>query len=498
MTMFKRARWDMSEIFWALVLITLPVTSFRFFPFFGSGTVVRPLSLYPLIGLLAVLAWRMLRGELKLQLPTNSALLGVFLMVILLTGAIGVLISPPEGVGMSYIGRAMRALLTVFIGLAFYFAAFSMNRSTESLKRSVLWLFVGLAITFVWGCIQFYGLNHGTRGELLKIQNLFSVRGLVKNKRVSGFAYEPSWLASQLTTLYFPWIYAALFTGLPLVSLKWRFPKLEHLIPLFINLFFLLAAVTLLLFTYSRSGLAIAFASTLATFAITGRQALKRVGRWFFKPNGKHRWLDLLTRAGMICVVVIGVAGVWAFLSDKGYISAFFQKNTENIFDYLQKAYLGPRFAYLFAALGAYVEHPFTGGGLGASGFWVLKNMPDWALSGNLEIARLLSPSTNIFPNPKNLFVRVLAETGIFGFALLALYYLTLFGMALYLFRSGQAEDGDRWALFVGSAGMFGVTAVILSGFSQDSFAMPELWITPGLLAGYFQATKINERGREV
>lgn len=495
--MLKRAKWDLSEILWALVLVTLPVTSFRFFPFLGNGTIVRPLSLYPLAVLLVVLAWRSALGDIKLHLPTNSGLLGVFFLVILFTGAFGMLISPPEGVGMSYTGRFIRALLTVFIGFAFYFAAFTMNHSSEDIRRSMLWLFIGLFVTFVWGCVQFYGLNNGLRGELLKFQNLFSVRGLVKNKRVSGFAYEPSWLASQLTTLYFPWIYAGLFAGLPSVTTKFRFPKFGKREDLIINGAFLLIGVTLLLFTYSRSGLAILFASAMATFAVTGRQALKRGITWFFQPNAKRRGLEIFVRAGLVLAVIAGFAGVWYFLSDKGYISAFFQKNTENIFDYLQKAYLGPRFAYLFAALTAFAEHPFTGVGLGASGFWVLKSMPDWALSGNLEIARLLSPSVNIFPNPKNLFVRALAETGIFGFVLLALYFISLFGMALYLFRSGREEGEDRWAVFVGAAGIFGVTAVILSGFSQDSFAMPELWITPGLLAGYFQATKNQERGQE-
>ena len=38
----------LSRILWGATLLTLPVTSFRWFPFLGEGTFVRPLSLYPL------------------------------------------------------------------------------------------------------------------------------------------------------------------------------------------------------------------------------------------------------------------------------------------------------------------------------------------------------------------------------------------------------------------------------------------------------------------
>lgn len=472
------------------------MTSFRFFPFLGNGTVVRPLSLYPLAPLVAILIWQIIRREIKFSPPDNFQILLLLLIVVILSGLIGNTYAPPEITGVSSMGRFIRALLTVFIGFAFYFATFSMIRTTEDIRFSLIWLFAGLAITFIWGCIQFYGLNHGLRGELLKVQNLFSVRGLVKNKRVSGFAYEPSWLASQLTTIYIPWIAGALVAGVPLIKIKWQPKKYAKQMPLMINLVALGLAIVLLLFTYSRSGLAVFVASAGITFLVAGRKATSAGFHWFFHPSTNRKLIEVLIRVGLVVVIIVSVLGVGVFLNDKGYISAFFQKNTDNIFEYLQKAYLGPRFAYLSASYAAFEEHPLTGVGLGSSGFWVLSAMPDWALSGNLEIARLLSPSTNIFPNPKNLFARVLAETGIFGFILLSLYFLSLFGMALYLFRSSRKSD-DKWALLVGVAGIFGATAVLLGGFSQDSFAMPELWITPGILAGTYQMFRNQERGQD-
>jgi hypothetical protein len=47
------------------VLVSLPITSFRYLPFMGAGTVVRPLALYPLAALLLVLFLMFLRKVLQ-------------------------------------------------------------------------------------------------------------------------------------------------------------------------------------------------------------------------------------------------------------------------------------------------------------------------------------------------------------------------------------------------------------------------------------------------
>jgi hypothetical protein len=47
-----------------------------------------------------------------------------------------------------------------------------------------------------------------------------------------------------------------------------------------------------------------------------------------------------------------------------------------------------------------------------------------------------------------------------------------------------------RW---LAAAGIFALTAIVLQGISQDSFAMPEMWINLGILvgaAGGFQAQR--------
>ena len=38
----------LARFLWGAALFTLPVTSFRYFPGMGEGTLVRPLSFYPI------------------------------------------------------------------------------------------------------------------------------------------------------------------------------------------------------------------------------------------------------------------------------------------------------------------------------------------------------------------------------------------------------------------------------------------------------------------
>ncbi len=471
---------SLSRLLWALVLVTLPVTSFRFMPFMGAGTTVRPLALYPLVILLPILLLRLRRGEIQRPWPGALTVLLAFVLVAAAATAFGATLAPVELRGVDFFDRALRAAVTLVIGLSFFVAAVWMNQSEDDLKFSVRWLLVGLAAHLIWGAIQFIGLNTGHRQDLVKIQQLFSVRGLVKNKRISGFAYEPSWLAGQIAALYLPWLVAAVLMRFRAVVSKK--PLINWIEPLL-----LIGALTGILMTYSRSGLFVVGLAGLVTFALAGGELVSAFRRWFFMVGkvGQNAVLPhIVVRVVLVLLVVAILVGVGAFLADKGYIAAFFKSEKTDLFSYAVDVYLGPRLAYASAALTAFQAHPFTGVGLGASGFWIYQNMPDWVLSGVPEIAEQLSPQSNLYPNPKNIYVRLLAETGILGFVLFLAFYLTLFADALSLLRGPAAA---RW---LAAAGIFALTAVMLQGISQDSFAMPELWVNLGMLAGGWGALK--------
>jgi hypothetical protein len=452
---------------WGAALFTLPVTSFRFFPLLGDATYVRPLSLYPIAFLLPLLVVQLLRG--KISMPRAGALtpLTAFALFVLAASSLGALFAPLPLRGQEYFGRVIRAWATLFIGLAFFVTAVWMNRNEEDLRFSVKWLLFGFVVDILWSGVQ--GLAFYT--PLLKKvtvthwQRLFSMRELVKTNRVSGMAYEPAWLAGQVATVYLPWLFASLLTGFRVTRFKW------------FEIVLLLFAALLLLATYSRGGLLTAAFALVLTFLIAGRRELAAAWRWFIA--GFHHAGGLLLRVGVLVIALGVLAGAILFLGQKGYISRLFDTNAESIQEFVIANSAGARAAYMAGALGGYEEHPIIGVGLGASGFYIYKHLPDWAMTTVPDIARQLSPDNGLYPNPKSMYIRLLAETGLVGFFIFIAFLFSVLADALLALGSNQIH-----LRYLGIAGLFSWLAILMYNATQDSFATPNIWINLGILAG--------------
>ncbi len=130
--------------------------------------------------------------------------------------------------------------------------------------------------------------------------------------------------------------------------------------------------------------------------------------------------------------------------------------------------------------------------GLGASGFYIYSHLPDWALTTLPDIARQLSPENDLYPNPKNLYVRLLAETGLIGFILFVAFQFSLLGDALIAFRQGSAM-----MRYLGIAAVFTWLALIFYNMTQDLLAIPNLWINLGVLAGLSGAGITTQGGEQ-
>ena len=101
---------NVTRFLWGAALFTMPVTSFRYFPFLGEGTYVRPLSLYPVALLLLILFIQVTRGKASLPRPgTLMPLLGFVLIAFAATG-LGLLLAR-AGVPWAEIERLARELL---------------------------------------------------------------------------------------------------------------------------------------------------------------------------------------------------------------------------------------------------------------------------------------------------------------------------------------------------------------------------------------------------
>ena len=457
----------LARILSGAVLFTLPVTSFRYFPFMGAGTYVRPLAFYPIALLLPLLFIQWIRGRISLPRVGTLIPLLAFVLVVFAASAIGSVLDPMPMRGQDYFGRVIRAWATLVIGLSFFITAAWMNSNEDELKFSVKWLLAGFIVDVLWSGVQslaFYTplLNKVT---VTHWQRAFSMRELVKTNRVSGMAYEPAWLAGQIGTLYLPWLFASLLTRVRVTRFKW------------LEITLLAFALLLLLATFSRGGLLTAGLALILTFLLTGRNELKAVWNWFI--TGFRGGMSLLLRLGVVALVVGVVVGAGLFLSQKGYITRLFESNTENIEEFIIENSAGARAAYTFGALGAYEESPLTGVGLGASGFYIYDNLPDWAMTTVPEIARQLNPENRLYPNPKNMYARLLAETGLIGFFVFFAFLFSLLGDSLIALK-----NGSPLMRFLGVAGLFSWIAILTYNATQDSFAIPNIWINFGILAG--------------
>lgn len=459
-----------TRFLWGAALFTLPITSFRYFPFLGEGTYVRPLALYPVGLLLLILFFQVTRKKASIpRAGTLIPLLGFVLLALAATG-IGALLDPLPMRGQEYLGRVIRAWVTVVIGLSFFIAAIWMNRNEEDLRFSVRWLLAGFVMDILWSGVQSLAFYTPLLKKVTVThwQRAFSMRELVKTNRVSGMAYEPAWLAGQIATVYLPWLFASLLTRLRVTRFKW------------LEIVLLGFAALLLLATFSRGGLLTAVGAAALTFLLVGRAELRAMWNWFV--SGFHRRGGVtppLLRAGVAILLVGALAGAGLFLSQKGYITRLFSTRAESVSDFIIENSAGARAAYNYGGLGTYAENPITGVGLGASGFYIYDHLPDWALTTVPEIARQLSPENRLYPNPKNMYIRLLAETGLVGFFVFIAFLFSVLGDALQTLRSKTPI-----ARYLGIAGLFSWFAVALYNTTQDSFATPNIWINFGILVG--------------
>jgi O-antigen ligase len=255
-------------------------------------------------------------------------------------------------------------------------------------------------------------------------------------------------------------LFASLLTKVSVTRFKW------------LEMTLLGFALALILATYSRGGLLTAGAALVLTFLLVGRRELGIAWDWFLQRN----WL---LRVGVIAALIATLIGAGLFLGQKGYIARLFNSEAESVEEFIIENSAGARAAYTAGALGAYEDHPITGVGLGASGFYIYDNLPDWAMTTVPEIARQMSPQNRLYPNPKNMYVRLLAETGLIGLFIFLAFLFSLLGDALIALKS------DRVMMrYLGIAGLFSWLAVAFYNVTQDSFATPNIWINFGILAG--------------
>jgi O-antigen ligase len=463
-----------SRLAWIFFLVSLPVTSFPFFPFeLGGGTLVRPLAIYPVVLLLILVILPRLFTQ---PLPRTFVSFFPFVLVALASTLLAALQGIEASQGISLAARAVRALSTLGLGAAVYLTVALWPQSREDLRSSLRWFYAGFGLALLWGSLQaLYVLrfSQGWFDLLSRIQEHISIRRLFPN-RVSGLTYEPNWFADQISFLLLPFLLASVLTGYSAFS--WRRGRLT------VELFLLAWAVAVIPFTYSRAGLFILLVVLL-------------IGILFFRsrPQGKgtgdrrqgifpvRRLVEGILLVACLSAVIFFAgmknpffARIWDYWQrrpDQGYIQYL-----AGYFDYLG---FGARFTYWQTAYNIYESQPLLGVGLGNYAFYFEENLPEQPLAAMPEVLRQIVPEEgrNRLVTSKNFYLRLLAETGLVGTAAFMAFLTAILGCTLYLWLSPGLIN-RYW----GTAGLLGLVAFMLVAFSFDSFAIPNMWVVFGLI----------------
>jgi O-antigen ligase len=451
---------------WAAFLVSLPVTSFPFVPgVLGGKSTVQPLAIYPLIGLFLVLLPRLY----KMRLPRAFLPLAVFGLVALISGALALTLGIPAFRDVTVFDRVVRNGMTLAIGVGFYAVVALMPEDRDELRFTVRWLLIGFALALAWATLQAVYVMPPNSPVMRKyfdflndLQHFVSVRNL-QRRRVSGMAYEPSWFAEQICILWLPWLLAAVFRRRSAFGWRFRGVQVEDVL--------LVWGVGILILTYSRGGVVILF--VLLGLSFLG---------WRMKnPGGERKrggWKKGLVAGGVLGGLLVAVVGLG---SQNQYFSRIwrFWAETGEGGNYWAYIAFGQRFVFWEAGLEIFEEYPAFGVGMGNYALVFEEVLPNVPLYRYPEVLELITPEKKnvVLLTPKNLYVRLLAETGLVGMAV----FVGFLGVIL-------AEAGRLWVAadeeeqFWGRAGVLGFVAACLVGFSTDSFAMPNMWVLFGLV----------------
>ncbi len=476
-------------VLWGMCLLLLPITSMPLVRMVARGATVNPAAVIPLVFLVILyLAPYILRNG---YLPQESKILLTFVAASILASGLSLFLPLFPYKGQEPLERSLKALLTLATGASFYFTTVAIVRREGDLGWALRMINVGALVMMAWALLQgWYIVFHGGNfpGWMHIMHRAISIRDM-NSQRVTGLSYEPSWLAHQLSVLYFPIWFGMLLNGRSLYRMRIVRLPVEAI----------LIAVGLLLIFLGKSRIGL-----ISFFVITGIVGVvlswRFASRVFYFAKGKAarvlpRGGDALGGFAAAAVVLLIVAILLSSAVGAVYIASRLDWRMAKVFspdfiDLLQSENAG-LFSYPFARMlkfaertayweGGYrvfEEYPILGVGLGNAGFLFWEKIPDYGLKAP-EVVHAVRASTTIFPNPKNLWIRLLAETGIVGYVIYAVWVVVLLLRSLDLWhrRKGLLQA-------IGIMGVLSVAAIISEGFSLDTFGLPYSWIALGLVS---------------
>jgi O-antigen ligase len=448
---------------------------------------VAPASIIPLVWL--TLFWFIFYVIKKGTIPRESVPLLLFISVAIIASAVAFFLDIPPFKGQGISGEEISAILTLMIGATFYLVTASwLSNSHSRLTFTLKLISASGSIMLFWALVQavYIFLFQGKYPDVLLVfQHFFSTRSLWYN-RITSFAFEPSWLAHQLNLIFLPFWLAATITGWSAFRFRlWRI-SLENIL--------LAIGVIVLFLSSSRIGtlsflLVVAFLGIYFNIYLAKRlQKLSQQRLTLFPPlfqrvvRGILPVIILLAFSGVYVlgavILVYGLSHVDWRLERFFQIKSLLQLKSllGNVYALFNHLAFAERFVYWVAGWNVFNLHPLLGVGLGNAGFFFQRALPaySWSLPEVMDTYYRASA----LPNIKSFWIRLLAETGIVGFSSFVAWFYVLF-------RSSWFIRLNKTPLFrmIGWGGLFVLIAFVLEGFSIDTFALPYLWVSLGIVS---------------
>lgn len=463
-TLWQKFSW----LLWLGLVAALPFTSFPLFAKVLHTSSVAPASGMFVLALTAI--WLPVYIIKKGRFPFQVKPALLFFLFCLLTIGFAFFRYLPDYKNESALKAALEGIATLGLGALFYMVATTLPNSEKKIKQTLAVVNWGGLAILLWSAFQITVsfLNDDFTDGMRTIQHFFSTTVLF-DRRATGFASEPSWLAHQLNLVYLVyWISATINRYSAHKFRIWKFT--------FENL--LLAVGFVVLFaTFSRGGL-VSFMLVLAFLFLLANIWF---ARWLIqKWKVRNRILvGILTGFGMLILYLGLLVGGLFVLSkiDPRMATVFELSNTsENpLLKYADDLQFGERVVYWQTGWNIFNDHPLTGVGVGFSGYYFPQYLPDYAWQLP-EVNSLMGWSNGLL-NVKNLWTRLLAETGIIGFSFFIVFLFVIGITAVNLIKSKHGLQKT-----IGWMGIFMLITFIPEEFSVDSFALPYYWFTMGLV----------------
>lgn len=465
--LYQKVTWAL----WLALVATLPITSMPIVAKLLHSSAVAPASLLFLLALiflwLPVYLWK------KGTFPFQTKLILAFFFVALISVGISFFLEQPAYKDQGLRSSVLEGVATLSIGVLFYLISTVLPSNHERLKGTLQALNWGGAVMILWTLlVQLLTqiLPGDTPQSLRVIQQLFSTTTFFGSRAV-GFASEPSWLAHMVNLVYLPYWLSASITKFSAHRFQLRKITFENVL--------LVGGVGTLFVTFSRAGW-VAFMLVLAFLFI-------RLNVWLISKvslRWRSRQSKVILTIGLVFVMIlvyllITTGALYAFSKLDSRMAEVFSIETlkaGGLSKYADILQFGERVTYWQTGWRIFNEHPILGVGVGNAGYYFLNLLPDnaWQLS---EVRSLIYHSTNLL-NIKSLWIRILAETGIIGFSFFFVF------LVISLFTSQKLTHSSiNLVQSIGWMGIYMLIALVIEEFSVDSFALPYLWFTLGLVA---------------